>query len=116
MRNCCVGHHPLVLQGIEVYNGGLIAYSLGNFVFTQGFRYNETAILYVYFIGGKIQRAEVKPVLIDNGQPRPVWGVQADSINNKIIKFSNVFGKINWTDSQDLLYIPFDFRNSFQSF
>ena len=28
-----VGHHPHVLQEIEVYNGGLIYYSLGNFSF-----------------------------------------------------------------------------------
>ncbi len=28
-----LGHHPHVLQGIEEYNGGLIAYSLGNFQF-----------------------------------------------------------------------------------
>ncbi|MFH1282908.1 MAG: CapA family protein [bacterium] len=28
-----VGHHPHVLQGIEVYNGKLIFYSLGNFLF-----------------------------------------------------------------------------------
>ena len=27
------GHHPHVLQPIEVYNGGVICYSLGNFVF-----------------------------------------------------------------------------------
>ena len=30
-----LGHHPHVLQGIEQYAGGLIAYSLGNFVFDQ---------------------------------------------------------------------------------
>lgn len=28
-----LGHHPHVLQGIEKYNQGIIAYSLGNFVF-----------------------------------------------------------------------------------
>jgi poly-gamma-glutamate synthesis protein (capsule biosynthesis protein) len=28
-----IGHHPHVIQGIEVYKGGLIFYSLGNFVF-----------------------------------------------------------------------------------
>lgn len=28
-----VGHHPHVFQGVEDYNGGLIFYSLGNFVF-----------------------------------------------------------------------------------
>lgn len=28
-----LGHHPHVLQGIEEYNGGVIVYSLGNFIF-----------------------------------------------------------------------------------
>ncbi len=29
------GHHPHVLQGVEFYRGGIIAYSLGNFIFDQ---------------------------------------------------------------------------------
>lgn len=28
-----IGHHPHVLQGVEVYKGGVIAYSMGNFIF-----------------------------------------------------------------------------------
>jgi len=28
-----LGHHPHVIQGIEAYKEGIIAYSLGNFVF-----------------------------------------------------------------------------------
>ena len=32
-----VGHHPHVVQPNETYNGGHIFYSLGNFVFDQGF-------------------------------------------------------------------------------
>lgn len=28
-----LGHHPHVLQGVEFYHGGVIAYSLGNFIF-----------------------------------------------------------------------------------
>jgi poly-gamma-glutamate capsule biosynthesis protein CapA/YwtB (metallophosphatase superfamily) len=32
-----VGHHPHVVQEIEQYNGGWIAYSLGNFIFDQNF-------------------------------------------------------------------------------
>lgn len=35
--NFVIGHHPHVVQEIEEYNGGLIAYSLGNFVFDQNF-------------------------------------------------------------------------------
>ena len=31
-----IGHHVHVLQGIERYKGGLIAYSLGNFIFQNG--------------------------------------------------------------------------------
>ena len=31
--NLIIGHHPHVLQGIEQYNKGIIAYSLGNFCF-----------------------------------------------------------------------------------
>ncbi len=31
------GHHPHVIQSVEVYKGGLIAYSLGNFIFDQAF-------------------------------------------------------------------------------
>lgn len=32
-----VGHNPHVVQSVEVYKGGLIAYSLGNFIFDQAF-------------------------------------------------------------------------------
>ena len=35
--NIVVGHHPHVAQEVEEYNGGVIAYSLGNFVFDQAF-------------------------------------------------------------------------------
>ena len=33
--NVIIGHHPHVLQGIELYKNGLIAYSLGNFIFAE---------------------------------------------------------------------------------
>lgn len=37
-----IQHHPHVLQGIEEYKGGLIAYSLGNFIFRlRGNKYQE---------------------------------------------------------------------------
>lgn len=35
--NLVIGHHPHVIQPIERYKHGWIAYSLGNFVFDQGF-------------------------------------------------------------------------------
>ncbi len=37
-----IQHHPHVLQGIETYRGGVIAYSLGNFIFRlRGNQYQE---------------------------------------------------------------------------
>ena len=35
-----IGHHPHVVQGIELYQGKLIFYSLGNFVFDQYFSFD----------------------------------------------------------------------------
>ncbi len=32
-----IGHHPHVIQDIETYKNGIIAYSLGNFIFDQNF-------------------------------------------------------------------------------
>ena len=36
-----LGHHPHVIQGIEEYHGGIIAYSLGNFQFFTNPRYQR---------------------------------------------------------------------------
>ena len=35
--NLVIGHHPHVVEEVEEYNGGYIAYSLGNFIFDQNF-------------------------------------------------------------------------------
>jgi poly-gamma-glutamate synthesis protein (capsule biosynthesis protein) len=45
-----IGHHPHVLQAIERYKHGVIAYSLGNFVFPNGKeRIRETGVLRLGF-------------------------------------------------------------------
>lgn len=57
-----IGHHPHVIEPVEKYKGGYIAYSLGNFVFDQNFS-EETMkglMLKVLVRGKKIQ--EVIPV------------------------------------------------------
>lgn len=67
-----IGSHPHVLQQIEEYGGGLIAYSLGNFVF-DGFDgpSNDSALLRVTLGSGGVQSWELVPVeIVDNGLPR----------------------------------------------
>lgn len=48
-----VGHHPHVIQRVEKYKGGWIAYSLGNFVFDQDFsRETRTGLLLRVIVEG----------------------------------------------------------------
>lgn len=53
-----IGHHPHVIQGIEKYREGYIAYSLGNFIFDQGFSKEtmQSLLLKVVIEGGKIKK------------------------------------------------------------
>jgi len=58
--NFVVGHHPHVIQGVEEYNEGVIAYSLGNFIFDQNFSRDtrEGLILKVTVGKNKIEKIE----------------------------------------------------------
>ncbi len=70
-----VGHHPHVLQGVEVYRGSLILYSLGNFVFDLmpaflGPATRETVLAKVKLSGPSVKEAFFFPALINaQGQP-----------------------------------------------
>ncbi|MGE5594869.1 MAG: CapA family protein [Hyphomicrobiales bacterium] len=67
-----IGSHPHVLQEVEEYGGGLIAYSLGNFVF-DGFEgaANETGILSVTLGEDGVESWEMLPAEIGwDGLPR----------------------------------------------
>lgn len=48
--NIIIGHHPHVVQPIELYKGGLIAYSLGNFIFDQDNYDRSVGLLLEIFI------------------------------------------------------------------
>ena len=65
-----LGAHPHVLQEVEAYGGGLIAYSLGNFVF-DGFwdPANDSAILLVELTAAGVAGYELVPVTIVDGIP-----------------------------------------------
>ena len=48
-----VGHHPHVVQGIETIDGGLVAYSLGNFVFNSFLSPTQWSLILNVTISGK---------------------------------------------------------------
>ena len=67
-----IGSHPHVLQRIEEYNGGLIVYSMGNFVF-DNFLYppNYSAILSVTLTEEGVETYELIDVVVQlNGVPQ----------------------------------------------
>jgi poly-gamma-glutamate capsule biosynthesis protein CapA/YwtB (metallophosphatase superfamily) len=62
-----LGHHPHVLQELEIYKGRLIAYSLGNFVFgSESNRTNTSMILLLTFQGNTLVRVEAVPLDVNN--------------------------------------------------
>jgi len=87
-----LGCHPHVLQGIERCRGGLIAYSLGNFVFPSRGLARESAILLLRMQRPKKLSLEVIPVLIEKSAPRPARGAEAAKILNRLAALSGQLG------------------------
>jgi poly-gamma-glutamate capsule biosynthesis protein CapA/YwtB (metallophosphatase superfamily) len=88
-----IGHHPHVLQGMEIYKGKLIAYSLGNFLFDQ-YRYETqcSALLFVWMDGHSFHRAEIVPLYIKNYHTTPATGEMRDYVIRRLARQSADFG------------------------
>jgi len=66
-----VGHHPHTPQPVERYRNGLIAYSLGNFVFDATHeRSQHGLILQCTLARGRVVKYRVTKTRIEGGQPR----------------------------------------------
>lgn len=62
-----IGHHPHVVQGVEEYRDGLIAYSLGNFIFDSWItECRKSAILSVQLAGRKVSNWCLVPIAVDD--------------------------------------------------
>ena len=84
-----VGHHPHVVQGLELYNGKLMAWSLGNFLFDQYFYSAQSAaLLYVWMDGDEFFHAETVPIYIKGYRPTPAVGPMRDQINQRLFELS----------------------------
>lgn len=65
-----IGSHPHVLQPIEKYNDGIIFYSMGNFVFDQGWSRTKDSIVLNYYLDEEGNCSfEIVPVRIKDGYP-----------------------------------------------
>lgn len=88
-----IGHHPHVLQGIEIYKGRPIFYSLGNFVYTPGNEpAKEAVIATLTFKGREVTEVELWPIYISMGQPQPATGSRAGAIIGNLSAYSASYG------------------------
>lgn len=86
-----VGHHPHVLQGMEVYKGRPIAYSLGNFIFGGNSRSDyDTAVLRVS-LRNRQMKVELLPVEVRQYQPKVVTGDRGLEILRQVEARSEMF-------------------------
>jgi len=68
-----IGHHPHVLQDVEIYHGVPIVYSLGNFVFDMDVieRTRDTAILRAVLAQDGVRSVDLYLArIVDDAQPR----------------------------------------------
>ncbi|MGC9317265.1 MAG: CapA family protein [Armatimonadota bacterium] len=90
-----IGHHPHVLQGVELYEGAAICYSLGNFVFRTPWEPNrDSAVVEVEIERGVWRRIVMRPVLLHErtGDPQPARGEDLERITRRIVRLSSELG------------------------
>ncbi len=105
-----LGHHPHTLQGVEVYKGKLILYSMGNFVFDQreGERM-ESCIFHLTWIEGWGWLMFAKPVWIPHSRMGPIYPAaeRRDRILSRLVRISKPFGtELTVKDGKAWLKIP----------
>ncbi len=106
-----ISHHPHVLQGVEIYHSGLIAYSLGDFLFD---RFSDdqrlSGSLRVTYTPGRKCPSDVRfhPAVATRGPsgifPKPVSGGLFRMVKERLASLSKPFGTV-WERTDDTLVL-----------
>jgi gamma-polyglutamate biosynthesis protein CapA len=103
-----VGHHPHVLMPVERVGDTLVFYSLGNFVFDQGWsRTRESTIARYVLTADGTARVELVPVYIREGTPRVIAGPSGAYRRERIFQRLRGAG-LDWRRSDGLLITEID--------
>ncbi len=81
-----LGHHSHTPQGIEIYKGKPIVYSLGNFLFypfAESYC-NESFVLQARIGKGGVEGMRLLPVLLGESQPYPAAGTEGERMRSLI--------------------------------
>ncbi len=83
-----LGHHTQVVQGVEFYEGGVIAYGLGNLAYSDSGT-DSSVILNVWLDSGGVRSLEIVPLkLLPDGHPTLASGAQAAGIRQLFFALS----------------------------
>jgi hypothetical protein len=83
-----LGHHAQVIQGLEFYEGGVIAYGLGNLAYSES-GVDSSLILNVWLDPQGVRSLEIVPLqLLSDGHPILASGTQANRIHQLVIDLS----------------------------
>ena len=86
-----IGHHAHILQAVEFYKDGVIAYGLGNFAFNIDGDAN-TAILNVWLDKDGVRQFEFIPAIVQyGGQPRFADAAESSQILSQVYRLSQGF-------------------------
>ncbi len=90
-----IGHHPHVVQGLEIYKNKLIFYSLGNFIFDQYFSSDtQTGLSLGLSIDAKTKKGSVYlfPLYSEASKVMLYSGQDKMKFLQKFVEWSNVDG------------------------
>jgi poly-gamma-glutamate synthesis protein (capsule biosynthesis protein) len=87
-----INHHSHVVGGLSWDGQSLAAWSLGNFIFDQDIWSTfESYLLTVYLTNGKVSRAFVDPLMLEEYVPRGLTGQQADHVSRNAASVEGPF-------------------------
>lgn len=90
-----MGHHPHVMQGIERFPGGVVLYSLGNFVYDQYRQPNASSFIAgVQLDPGGVGAVEVQPVFLVQARPTLPPPEVAQRVLSDLAAYSRPLGTI----------------------
>ncbi len=101
-----LGHHPHQFQGIEMYKGKPIIYSMGNFLFDQNDTENmEAFIMDLRYKGNKLEACTAIPVrILDKSYVEIQTGAAASNILERETKLCSKLGTVPETVNDTLVF------------
>lgn len=101
-----LGHHPHQFQGIEIYKGKPIVYSMGNFIFDQNDLENqESFILQMDYSDKKLTNLNAIPIrTINKTQVVPQAGEKAAAMLKRQVQLSEKLNTKSYIEGDKIIY------------